>query len=330
MNVKNKSVGSMKRDEYREPILSVTDNKLELLREYAELFREWKSSKCAGLTAETFTACIQMCEALPAFAVHLIELGFSFVLLGHTQTDELEHRFGRYRQMSGANYYISIKQLMESEKRLKVMTLLKHTSLSPLELGTINENECHEESVQSLSDDFCLEEFSNVDFDLETSEIQLLCFVGGYIARSISGRSACEFCRSILLLNDGLPPVDCDDHSEFFDIVNRGGLKKPSDHLFLLVCSAYSIFAHLKMSPSFNAFLVHPNPSSLFCSLVFSVLDFCGRADVLHFTCQRHHNLVPRILRCLFNILAKNFVRNHKAEPKGAAAKKIAKLQSSS
>ena len=42
--------------------------------------------------------------------------GFRFVLLGHLQSDQLEHRFGSYRQMSGSDYFISVKQVLESEK----------------------------------------------------------------------------------------------------------------------------------------------------------------------------------------------------------------------
>lgn len=46
-------------------------------------------------------------------------------LLGKFQTDYLEFRFSRYRQMSEANYIVSVTQIMESEKRLKVMSVMK-------------------------------------------------------------------------------------------------------------------------------------------------------------------------------------------------------------
>ena len=43
-----------------------------------------------------------------------------YVLLGKFQTDNLELPFGQYRQTSGANYNVSLTQIMESEKKLRM------------------------------------------------------------------------------------------------------------------------------------------------------------------------------------------------------------------
>ena len=48
----------------------------------------------------------------------------NYVLLGKFQTDDLENRFGRYRQLAGGQYHISLRQLYESEKRLRIQSLL--------------------------------------------------------------------------------------------------------------------------------------------------------------------------------------------------------------
>jgi hypothetical protein len=45
-------------------------------------------------------------------------------LLNRFQSDDLEARFGQYRQMSGANYHISVTQVLESERKLKMISLL--------------------------------------------------------------------------------------------------------------------------------------------------------------------------------------------------------------
>ncbi len=55
------------------------------------------------------------------FSYCLEDLEFEYVLLGKFQTDHLEGRFGWYRQLSGGNYYISLRQLMGEPQ--KVLTL---------------------------------------------------------------------------------------------------------------------------------------------------------------------------------------------------------------
>jgi len=117
VNVKTPFVGKHKRCDYREPIRSVDDLNLERLVEYCKFFELWQNSRKPGLSSPTFAALKLMCESLRRVSLHLLsECGFSYVLLGNVQSDVIEKRFGRYRQMSGSNYFISVRQLMESEK----------------------------------------------------------------------------------------------------------------------------------------------------------------------------------------------------------------------
>ena len=39
-------------------------------------------------------------------------------------TDNLESRFGLYRQLSGSNYLVSVKEVMQSERKLKILILI--------------------------------------------------------------------------------------------------------------------------------------------------------------------------------------------------------------
>jgi hypothetical protein len=55
----------------------------------------------------------------------LTTLKLQYVLLGTFQTDYLEFRCSQYRQMSEANYNVSVTQIMESEKRLKIVSVMK-------------------------------------------------------------------------------------------------------------------------------------------------------------------------------------------------------------
>jgi len=58
------------------------------------------------------------------------ELHVSYVLTGKFQTDCLECRFSQYRQLSGANYHVSVQEIKESEKKLKVISMLHVMSAS--------------------------------------------------------------------------------------------------------------------------------------------------------------------------------------------------------
>ena len=47
------------------------------------------------------------------------------ILTGKFQTDQLESRFGYYRQLSGSNYLVTVSDVSCSKKKLKVKRLLK-------------------------------------------------------------------------------------------------------------------------------------------------------------------------------------------------------------
>ena len=106
------TLGYRKRNPFQEPVSSTSDYKLSKLKMYEDFFSHWQSSKGRGLTPETFTACKLMCQSLRLIAMKLLDsYRFKFVLLGSLQSDPLEKRFGIYRQMSGSNYYVGVKQV---------------------------------------------------------------------------------------------------------------------------------------------------------------------------------------------------------------------------
>ena len=76
-----------------------------------------------------------------------------------------------------------------------------------------------------------------------------------------------------------LPFVDAPN--DFFDLLNRGGLKAPGNELYILLCNAYEIFCKLKMSPQFDSFLRLKNPRDSFVSTA-TVKSFAFENDILH------------------------------------------------
>ena len=67
-----------------------------------KFFEDWRESKRAGLTPETFLACLQTTKSIPKLADHLQKKhGFSYLLPGKLMSDPIEGRFGWYRQVQG-------------------------------------------------------------------------------------------------------------------------------------------------------------------------------------------------------------------------------------
>ena len=119
MNVKSRTKGKHKRDIMKDPVRLSLDWKLDFLRECADFLARWEESKKPGLTRETFLALRHTYIALADCSSYLLDQkGFNFVLLGHLQSDAIERRFGWLRQMSGAHYYISMRQVLDSDRKI--------------------------------------------------------------------------------------------------------------------------------------------------------------------------------------------------------------------
>jgi len=83
------------------------------------------------LSKETFLALRHTCLAIADCASLLLDRhGFYCVLLGHVQSDAIESRFGRFWQLAGANYYISTRQEVEGDKKIRALSLVKFSHLS--------------------------------------------------------------------------------------------------------------------------------------------------------------------------------------------------------
>ena len=87
---------------------------------------QWKSSEKPGLTNQTFNTFKQTSTTMPLLAEYLLaEMPLEYVLIGKIQSDFLEMRFGRYRQLNGANYFATERQFLHAEKAIGVKSLIK-------------------------------------------------------------------------------------------------------------------------------------------------------------------------------------------------------------
>ena len=120
--------GTRLRDEFSKPLVR-DDPRFSFHERIVVWIETWEATtkaNKASLTHQTFTSLKHTCIASPLLVRHLTNnCGFSYVLTSFLQNDALEHHFGLYRQMSEANYHLSYCQILESERRLKVSSMLK-------------------------------------------------------------------------------------------------------------------------------------------------------------------------------------------------------------
>ena len=105
LNIKSVSKGKRKRDINMEPI-----DASNIARFSA--FMNMSSGKSV-FSKQTFLSCIQTSRSFPLLVQHLLE------------SDPLEKRFGRFRQLSGANYIWSVKQFLDVNKSIRMRSLIK-------------------------------------------------------------------------------------------------------------------------------------------------------------------------------------------------------------
>ena len=348
MNVKSCLKGRFKRDRTMDPVRSTEDWKLSYLRQCADFLDRWEEARTPGLTKETFLALRQTCRALADCATYMLEeLGFSFVLLGKLQSDPIESRFGWFRQLSGANYFISVKQVLDSERKIKAVSLLKYSKFS---LADIDEAVQQQEMPVDSPNETCDCEDSTADYVADcltlnhsptASDANVIYYVAGYMARSIVRQNKCDDCLEITT-DKHLEPLNFDESfdyrsCEFFEEINRGGLARPSEFAFSMSVHCWQVYEEIKLSPDLkNRLMKTTSQRSLFCKVVDrsiysagSTIAFCSPT-----MCTKGHDLKRLFAFKFFNCVAKNLVRDmtNKADASSRETtkkRKISKLTSS-
>ena len=117
-------------DEFSKP-LEHNDERFAFLKLIVNWLDSWRcrQGKHGKLSPQTFTSFSHSCRALIEIVQHLTEnCGFDYVLTSRLQNNPIEHHFGLYRMMSGAQYHISYTQILQSERRIKLCSILKFFS----------------------------------------------------------------------------------------------------------------------------------------------------------------------------------------------------------
>ena len=116
-------------------------------------------------------------------------------MLARLQTDSLEFRFSNYRQFAGCNFHVSVRQVLEGEKKLKLISALKMVSASK---GTISLNsltdplkeiQVKEHSAQALEFKDFLQVIENSHcLSITNDQMKVVIYIAGYLVlKNLSG-----------------------------------------------------------------------------------------------------------------------------------------------
>ena len=113
VNVKSLFKGQHKRLDDANPVRDLNDSRISWMVSFVSWLENWKTysniNNTACLTNETHTALRHTVNTMVYMLYELLSSHtLDYVILGKFQTDNLESRFGQYRQLSGCNYLVSV------------------------------------------------------------------------------------------------------------------------------------------------------------------------------------------------------------------------------
>lgn len=361
-NVKSPNAGQKKRDDSRRPICEPADPNLVYLSDFAAWVKEWNNYSKLSLTKQTTTAVYQTCTALGDLAKHMLhDKKFDYVLLGKFQSDPIEQRFGWYRQLSGANYFVSVRQVLEAEKSIRVKSLIKFSNMDIKEAtATMAESAEGKEEANTTQ---IIEFLSCLNADDLTTECtdpgdqNIIFYIAGFLALNISKKLKCQDCKSLCISTEKVPALtfaedervnltdqETEVRATFLKQINRGGLCTPTDLLYISCLYIWNFYQTLDAKKSIlHDVYSSSNPRTTFvCMIKRLMADGKHSSEVILSRCKQDHtfeHIFNQLSTKFFNIMTKNYVselntavRNVK-RPNGGnkssvQTRKIAKLSS--
>ena len=124
----------------------------------------------------------------------LFEEGYSFIVTAKFQSDPLERRFSQYRQMSGGNFFLSLREVLSSENTLLCRSLLKQ-KVNFWQENLMKDSPKPEKILEALICRDC-----DVDsLTLSPESIEVAYTIAGYIVNRLKKILACPACISSII-----------------------------------------------------------------------------------------------------------------------------------
>lgn len=298
VNVKTCNKGIRLRDELQSPITSVTSPQVQFLLNIVEWLDLWQSLKfdTGILTRETHSALRLTTDTLVKVTRYCLEeMHFDYVLLGKFQTDCLEERFGKYRQLSGAQYHISIRQVYESERKLRLQNILELPEMEAATDAVAVNNAVLDKFDIEVADD---------DYDKKVPNLPATTYVAGYCAHAAFKKLSCMSCKENLMLDDNIEV----EGGELVKAMTRGGLKFPQPAIVNAVLTAEIVLEKLRSKQHATQFHALPNQKEALLALTLDVINDGVDFDV----CENGHTpqvVMHYVLSAAANTLLNNLCK---------------------
>lgn len=311
VNVKSKLKGKLKRNDFCTPITSETDRKIEYLQNFIEWLDKWHSEPgMVGLTKDTYTA-IKHSTLVLINLVKYCYLNFpiNYFLPGKFQSDNLEKRFGRYRNLSGCSYNVSFNQVLESEKKIRIQNLLKNglNDLSILKQCLFDDkSEACRVDIKDFMSIFNSDYLEAYNLDESTQ-----LYVCGYIAHTIhkAKHISCSECKALVVKN-----VGSNINDDYFSFLQRGGLCIATNEINYIYYHMCAIFDFIINSSEWESkFLLTQNHQNLLVSLAVASLESGPFYIDFNRVCScgtTYRKIYFKAASTLSNILLNNYTKN--------------------
>ena len=214
------------------------DGKTEFYRALADWIDDWSKCPYFTLTEQTSKAFSFTLRSQAMLIDELLdEDGYDFILTTRLQSDALERRFSRYRQMSGGRFLVSLREVMNSERILACRSLIKE------DINFWEENISAKVEIDAEKVEEALESRRNeiMECTLNDPSSEVATSISGYVAKKLKKKSKCTQCKGSL----SVPRTDLAEDA-YLSLLSRGGLLVPSKALSEYVCHCFAIIDHLE------------------------------------------------------------------------------------
>jgi len=286
--------------------------KTSFLRGFVEWLTECEEQK-AGLSKETFQCAKVTSKSLALLCKFLIsKRDFEFVLLGKIQSDKIEGRFGKFRQMVGGNLYTSVRQFVEADRTIKMLNLSKmNFAICNLKEMFGESKDTGKKAATQTVGVLLNENYLDLSPVPPLADQNSLFYISGCFARNLSLKTTCSFCKNLLLGSE----LTNEKITELFSQVNRGGLTIPSEIVFQMGIYAWNFYSILIKTQCLKQCLISENVPSVLVFEQSFILFFENsenpNVSFLSIKCVVGHsilNFLKPLLRKFFNAFSKNFV----------------------
>lgn len=316
VNIKNPVKHILHKNSLERQFENDDDDRLKFLADFLDWLNSWKSLNYGYgfLTHDTYNALTQSVSVMTAFIIYSLKnLEIPYVLPGKLQTDNLEGRFSRYRQLCGGNYNVSVLQIVEAEKKMRIKNLLGLTSARYGKVKfnfdmlpeTYTKNKNNDVNVDDskflgmLTDNNFL---STVDVDDSS-----LLYICGYSSFKLKQKLECSFCINLITADIN------ESTDQYFNYLNRGGLTVPSGLVMTIGQHVYCVVQNLISKRYENLFIKVCNQKSLIVQIALRSLTASEVvSDLVTKICScetTHLNLFTKLLGIMANILLNNYCK---------------------